>query len=69
MQGGLRGSPRAVLSSRRGGGEDAEVTAVLGTVSEWRMVLGCVGFSRDVIHRGEAMAATSDTPDREEWRG
>jgi hypothetical protein len=48
---------------------DAEVTAASGMVSEWRMVLRCVSFFRDVIHRGEAMASTSDIPEREEWRG
>jgi hypothetical protein len=27
--------------------------AVSGTVSGWRMALGCVGFFGDVFHRGE----------------
>jgi hypothetical protein len=48
---------------------DAKVTVASGMVSEWRMALGCVGFFCDVIHRGKAMVATSDIPDREEWWG
>jgi hypothetical protein len=39
---------------------------VSGTVSEWWMALGCVGLFRDVLYRGEVLAAISDVPDREE---
>jgi hypothetical protein len=33
------------------------------------MALKCIGFFRDVFHRGDVMAAISDVPDREEGRG
>jgi hypothetical protein len=42
---------------------DAEVSTVLGMVSEWWMALGCIGLDDDGIYQSEMMAAISSVPD------